>query len=126
MKERLGRPVTELQSGLHVVIPFIDLVIRVDKGSTALNFKTEMAKVAVDFSVFDATAMRSNVADLNSAIKVAADSVLKRHLEATTSPSTTAPSTLDLQGVHEKVFADMVDLFKVWGVKIEKVSLAKL
>ena len=119
IKERLGRRVCELPPGLHLVIPYIERVIRSQTSRKNLEITVKEMRVIVEFSIENFGKVRENVADLDSAIKYAVEHRLLKHLPEHSSKV----SAVDLHKVQTELKSDMVDLFMVWGVKIEDVKV---
>ena len=120
IKERLGREAGELQPGIHFIIPFIDRTIRQSKEADSSSFQFGKVTTTISFKVIDAVLLRRSVPDLQSAIRIGAETRLKKHL----GDDLSSVSIIDCSRIESEFFRDMVDLFEPWGVAINKVALA--
>jgi regulator of protease activity HflC (stomatin/prohibitin superfamily) len=119
LKERFGRPAGTLNPGLHFIVPFIDRTMRQKEGPETNSFEFGKVKAEITYSVKDAALLRQNVADFPSALKIGAEARLKKLLNDDLSNV----SIMDLAPIEEDFFSDLLDLFKPWGVEIEKAAL---
>ncbi len=127
-KERLGRQMETLKPGLHIVIPFIERVVLSRTREQKINFiypQSGSQKGALNgelkFAVKDAGLLAKNVADLDSALKTALETLLNKYL----GDAAQGISSIDLQRLKGDLEKDLFDIFKPWGVETGELIVSE-